>query len=186
MPISFITTSTRPDTTVDFYHNQSSPKMVATAAAIQVLEDAGSITRSRVTSDDNLTTTNTVTCADLATLNAYYNIIADVELGLEYITFANANQNIKVTRSLTGIDSAFTMTTTYTLGEDKNADVFASIISSIPHVGDIQINPGNIVVVKNNYSNSAEWSAGHYNDAPFSKGLVEGDKIVSKTTEFSV
>jgi hypothetical protein len=150
-----------------FWH-ESSASVIATArASMENLVNSGNLTQTGfILSDDGLSATNTIVCQDIATLNLYYEVISDLELGKEYNEFFTVNTEVRNTRTISGISSTLTLVTTYTFpGGTANinpADIF--------HLGppggelpDLKVSDTSVILT-HIYENDTSFNSQHYND----------------------
>ena len=104
---------TRPDTTVDFHYNISTPTLDAVKAALKPYHDSGAITSVFSLSEDGLTRTSVTTLIDLTSF-AIKETIALLALDAEYVLYDTEHNHQTSSYSLTGIDAPFTYTNVYT------------------------------------------------------------------------
>ena len=189
MAISFTTTSTRPNTSMPFWHESSAsaPYLHSGTAAMQNLVDSGNLTRTGfILSDDGLSATNIVVCQDIATLNLYYKVISDLELGKEYNEFVTVNTEVRNTRTISGISSTFTLVTTYTF-PGGTADINPEDIFPLGPPAGV---PANLqvldtsVILTHIYENDTSFNSQHYNDFQKAEQLLSLG--VTKNSVFTV
>lgn len=187
MSITFTTTTTRPNTSMPFWHESSASAIATASAAKQNLVDSGNLTQTGfILSDDGLSATNIIVCQDIATLNLYYKVISDLELGKEYNEFFTVNPEVSNTRTISGISSTLTLVTTYTF-PGGTADINPEDIFPLgPPVGV----PANLqvldtsVILTHIYENDTSFNSQHYNDFRKAEQLLSLG--VTKNSVFTV
>lgn len=137
-------------------------------------------------SDDLLTQTQKVTFDSLASWTRS-DTATTIALDNEYFTYAEANglTHSSGQYSLTGIDNAFSCTTTYTY--DANIDdSFFNIFTSSLEVSDKLTsftNTGTQLIAVHSYTNAADFTENHWRDNSFISFLY--DLGVTRTTSYA-
>jgi hypothetical protein len=167
MAITFTTTTTRPNTSMPFWQDSDAASIATSKAAMQDLVNSGKLTQTGfIPSDDGLSATNTIVCQDIATLNSYYGVISDLELGKEFNEFFTSHPEVINTRTISGIDSPLTIVTTYTFPGGTSTINVPEIFPTGTHAPE----PANLqvldtsVILTHIYENDAGFNSHHYND----------------------
>lgn len=196
-------TVTRSSSSVIFYRDAESPYLMAFSESLATAIPLGNITTTVSLSDDQLVQTMVITFLDFATW-AQYQSLRNIHYQAELITYSNENSLIS-SRTMTGIDQAFGVTTTYTFPQGTAPD------SILPDNGEININnpygayiglgelielngfnigkltslttTGQNIVASHAYDNGEDYSAHRWNDLPISRTLNQMG--ITKTTVFN-
>lgn len=186
MAITFTATSTRSGTDVPFHNADDSglPEITRVETETATMIANGDITKDVQISSDELTRTVTIVCNSISALNGYYNLLTDVNVGKEFSesikSLPNASGYVH-SRTLTGIDSPFTVTITYAFPEGTSAD-----IDQVPQGGrfsNIQVLSNSVVVVYS-FKDSSEFN-GKFGDNPDIRNQLINNNI-TRTYSFAL
>jgi hypothetical protein len=210
MAITKTTVLTRTSTSVPFYVDAGRAAVAANDAAtlphfqtmwnaLTNLYNAGKYTIAESVSDDGLTQTRTLTYNDLDTLNqaeTAYDIanareFQSYKINNNFVTINGATVSAEERGNLwriEGIDSPYTVTTTYTFpnASDAYIDTFVGALENYDHFSkltDLVIN-GASVIVTHQYLNAADQTAHPYLDMFFIPQLAE--KNVTRTVAYAM
>jgi hypothetical protein len=210
MAIIKTSTTTRTDTSIPFYTSAGRAAIEAGNASVlpeyqkmyptlKDMIDAGTYQIDESVSEDELTETRVLTYADLATLNRAETAY-DISTAKEFQNYKITNNFVMVNAStitaedrsklwkLEGIDSPYTVTTTYTFpsASDAYIDTFVASLETYDHfnkLSDLIINGASVITV-HQYLNSADQTANPYLDAFFIAQLAE--KNVTRTVVYAM
>ena len=182
----------RPSTSISFFTDTATgvPSMSHSGQpALAALKASGNLTIVYTESNDGLTQTAVLTCADLETYSVYDTALG-IELDCNYITYLEDNgftflNKDSVTKpfSNTGIDQPFTATHVYTFPtNDPTMGIFASSIS-LDNTLAVTVGENTVTVVKQ-YANSADYTDNIFNDLQYAKQLHA--KGVTRTITYAL
>jgi hypothetical protein len=210
MAIIKTTVLTRTNTSVPFYTdagkaairaNDSAtlPLFQVMAAKQNILRDAGKYIIEEAVSDDGLTQTRTLTYSDLDALSqgeTAYDIATTREfqnykINNNFVTINGSTVSAEERRNLwriEGIDSPYTVTTTYTFpsASDAYIDTFVGALENYDHFNkltDLVINGANVITT-HQYLNSADQTTHPFLDMFFVPQLAE--KGVTRTVVYAM
>jgi hypothetical protein len=157
---------TRPDTTVDFHYNISTPTVDAVKAAFKPYNDSGAITSVFSLSEDGLTRTSVTTLIDLTSF-AIKETIALLALDAECVTYDTEHNHRMSSYSLTGIDAPFTYTNVYTF-PSAGLSVHDALIDQINNKNTKNLTnltvTDTVITVIHTYSNSENYTENYWFD----------------------
>jgi hypothetical protein len=157
---------TRPDTTVDFHYNTSTPTVDAVKAALKPYNDSGAITSVFSLSEDGLTRTAVTTLIDLTSF-AIKETIALLALDAECVPYDTEHNHQMSSYSLTGIDAPFTYTNVYTF-PSAGLSVHDALIDQINNKNTKNLTnltvTDTIITVIHTYSNSENYTENYWLD----------------------
>ena len=210
MAIIKTTTTTRADTSVPFYTSAGNAAIEAGNSSVlpqyqimypklQALIDAGKLQISETVSDDGLTQTRALTYSDFDTLSQSESAYS-IDTIKEFQTYKISNNFVEINNSsvsaeersrlwkLEGVDSPYTVTTTYTFpsASDSYIDTFVGSLEVYDHFNkliDLIIDGASVIVV-HQYLNSADQTAHPYLDRFFLPALAE--KNVTRTVRYAM
>ena len=179
----------RPNTSVPFFTDSGLPARTAAGTALSALSETGKYSSEYTVSEDQLTQTAVLTCADLETYSAYDTILG-IALDCNYITYLEDNGFLMLSNtttprafSNTGIDQPFTATHVYTFPtNDPTMGIFASSIS-LDNTLAVTVGENTVTVVKQ-YANSADYTDNIFNDLQYVKQLHA--KGVTRTITYAL
>jgi hypothetical protein len=179
----------RPNTSVPFYIDSGSAIRQAVYDEFEALRASGKYTSEYTVSNDGLTQTAVLTCADLATYSAYDTILS-IELDSDYITYLEDNNFPMLNKTSTprpfvntGIDQPFTCTTVYTFQDnDPTMSIFASSVG-LDTTLTVTVGTNTVTVVKQ-YANSADFTDNAYVDLRYTQQLKT--KGVTRTITYAL
>ena len=183
-------TYSRANTSVDFPYDALASQFDAEVKpSIQSYIDSGAYTRTSPLSDDGLKQSKIETYADVATYSAVRNAIDGNSAYKKAFIAKTAENNISfVSSAMTGIDQAFTITTTYTTHEnfDKTNLIqylyqggFRKPESTRP----LEDGYGTVVVHK--YENAADYNSNKFMDSTILGGLLTDGVIKTILVELT-
>jgi len=163
-------TYARPDTTVPFHRDSGLTQITALQSGLQTLINAGTFSSTPVVSDDGLTLTHTQTLQDLAALGALDTVVG-IALDAEYFTYITEHGHAMVGHPvITGIDSAFTVNTTYTFPTAGTAshDSLSALVSTYATLKSDYIVSNTVadtvITVVAKFNNGDDYVANRFND----------------------
>ena len=172
MAISFISTATRPSTSVAWYIDSGLP--VVTSILDSWHSALPNTPYENVISDDGLTITNTVTLENLEDFNVFYNYIMDLTLAVEFTNYRNANPGFTNSRTVSGFGN-ITIAATYNFPngtESASYNIDRLRANDVAHLTDLQV-LSDKVIVTHTYADAADFSSAHFNDVVFAQNLVD-------------
>jgi hypothetical protein len=178
MPIISSVSWTIPNDSVQFHYNSELPYATQTRELDSAFTAAGNANIFVAMSDSNLTMTITSTFSDLNSLNTRNAAGAssgNVNLDSEFMNFvANTGQKL-ISRSVTGIDVPFTVTTTYSFATGANTDSLVTALNSTaPLLTNLTVGTSSIVAT-HQYANTTQYSISRWNDYPLTNELVSSN-----------
>jgi hypothetical protein len=179
---------TRPDTSVDFHYDISTPAVNAAKSAFQQYHNAGTLTVTSSLSGDGLTRTGISTVTDLATLSAR-DTIASLALDAEYANYDSTHKHTTSSYTLSGIDAAFTCTTVYTF-PSAGIPVHDTLSAEINTQNGFNNNLKNLTVTDtvitavHTYANAADYTEKYWNDFSLATSLAAAN--VTRTVTYAM
>jgi hypothetical protein len=166
----------RPNTSVPFFTDSGLPARTAAGTALSALRETGKYSSEYTVSEDQLTQTAVLTCADLETYSAYDTILG-IALDSEYIAYLEEHDFLMLSNTTTpraftstGIDQPFTATYVYTFTEnDPTMRIFGSAVGLESGVT-VTVGINTVTVVKQ-YANSADFSDNFLGELKYAQQL---------------
>jgi hypothetical protein len=191
----------RPTTSIPFFNQTSNTALLAlreelgpftivsdTETYYKSTNASGSHIVERTYSTDLLTQTNKVTVDSVSTWSVVDSAIG-INLDKEYFAYATTNDYTHPTTNqyiLTGIDTAFSCTTTYTYNSITDNSYFNTFISFL-EVSDKLIsftNTGTQLIAVHTYTNSTDFTNTHWRDSSFVNFLQENG--ITRTISYAL
>jgi hypothetical protein len=183
----------RPNTSIPFFSQTDNAELMAAKAIMgtfnwitttetyqKAVNASGSHILERTYSDDFLTQTNKMTFDSVATWSTVDSALS-IALDAAYFAYAEANGFTHPTSgqyTLTGIDTAFNCTTTYTynsIASITDESFFNSFIGFLEYSDNLTsfTNTGSQLIAVHAYVNAAEFTQDHWGDSRFVNFLHE-------------
>lgn len=161
----------RTDASVSFYRDSSEPAVSAlNSGTLQSLKDSGAITSEATFSPDNLLMLVTQTAQDFEALSAFDTALS-LEIDAEFTAYGNAHSQSKVGETtLTGIDSAFTVTYVYTFPSAglSSHDLLSALVSTYTTVHPVNATSNTIgdttITLVTKFLTETEFTANSWSD----------------------
>ena len=178
MPITTSFSWNIPNDSVQFHYNSGLPYATQVKELDTAFTAAGNANIFVSTSNSNLTMTVTSTFPDINSLNnrnAAGASAGNLNLDSEFMNFvANTGQTL-ISRSVTGIDVPFTVTTTYNFATGTNTDSLVNALNgSAPFLTNLTVGTSSIVAI-HQYANTTQYTTSRWNDYALTSELVSSN-----------
>lgn len=181
MTITFINKNSRTSPSVPFFHESDSPiRETLRQISIQI----PGVTTSTFTTPDGLTWYGNVMCDTISTFSTYYENVANLHVSVEFLNYSysqNPLSNFQNRRYIYGLDTPFTMTTTYNFPNGTANS--SSLINGLAGIDYTNLSNNsvltNTVTLIHTYTNSDAFNNGHFNDFEHATDLLSAG--VTKT-----
>jgi hypothetical protein len=191
----------RPNNGIPFFSQTDNAELLAAKAAMGTFNwttnsethqtgtnASGSHIIERIYSGDFLTQTNKMTFDSVDTWSAVDSALT-IALDKEYFVYAEANgltHLLDGQYTLTGIDTAFSCTTTYTYGSITDDSFFNIFLGSLENSDNLTnfTNTGSQLIAVHAYVNAAEFTTDHWADRGFINFLQENG--ITRTISYAL